>query len=171
MTSEWEDERGKTVYGTLELWVPDTLFQYYEPSWYAKFDPKSPRLRLLPRDSLTTWIKSTPWRPLIGAVEIDLKAVSAPAGNRLSSRDPFEPGIRMEGANLQPEPPRIGFVQLDGNGTALTIERKSSRGFSGKWTTYFFGVIVRNGRELPNPHGTFCARRIGNHAPPPPNTR
>jgi hypothetical protein len=172
MVSQWEDERGKVVQGRLELWAPDTMFQYYEPSWYAKYDPKSPRLRILPRDSITTWTKADSWRPLIGMVAIDLRAASAPGSNQLTSRDPFEPGVRLEGANLQFDPVGLGFVRLDGSTTALTIKRASDQGFSGTWTTSSgFGYRVRKGRRVPNPSGFFCARRLPDSHVPPPNTR
>lgn len=159
MISQWEDDRGKIVSGHIELWEPDTLFQHYEPSWYAKFDPKS-GFRLLPRDSITSWVRSSGWRPLIGVIDLDLRALSLPASNRLQSRDPFEPGVRLEGSELRLAPLLLGFVQFDGNSTSLTVERTWGGGFSGRWKESGWGVIVRNGRELPDPSGVFCARRV-----------
>ncbi len=160
MASEWEDQRGRAVRGHLELWAPDTLFQHYEPDWYARYDPTSPGLRLLPKDSITRWTKGYVWRPLIGVIDIDLRALSLPTSGRLQSRDPFEPGVRVEGSELQIAPLRLGFVKFDGNSTALTIERTWAGGFSGKWKESGWGVMVRNGREVADPSGTFCARRI-----------
>jgi len=160
LISQWQDERGKLVRGQIELWAPDTLFQHYEPSWYAKYDSKSPGLRLLPKDSITTWMKVPTWRPLIGVVDIDLTVVSVPMSNQLKSRDPFEPGVRLEGSSLQLAPVRLGFLRLDGSSAALTIERTWIGGFSGKWNTSGWGVVIRNGREVPDPEGTFCARRV-----------
>jgi hypothetical protein len=162
MVSQWEDDRGKVVRGQLELWAPDTLFQRYEPLWYAKYDSKSPGLRILPKDSITTWIKSSEWKPLIGVVDIDLRVISVPTSSRLQSRDAFEPGVRLEGPELQFLPLRLGVIQFDGSSTSLTIERTWAGGFSGRWKESGWGVVVKNGKELPDRSGLFCARRLTN---------
>ena len=81
MVSQWEDDRGKVVRGRLDLWAPDTLFQHYEPSWYAKYDSKSPGLRLLPKDSiynvdvllhLQGYVLDPPWQAIPGLAFIAL---------------------------------------------------------------------------------------------------
>lgn len=160
MISQSEDDRGKVVRGQLQLWAPDTLFQHYEPSWYAKYDSKSPGLRVVAKDSITTWMRGSTWRPLIGVLDIDLHALSLPSSDRLQSRDPLDPGVRLEGSNLQVAPLRLGYVQFDGNSIALTIEHTWTGGFRGRWKESGWGVRVRDGRELPDPSGIFCARRI-----------
>jgi len=158
LTSSWEHERGKTVRGSLELWMPDTLFQSYEPDYYIKRD--TVLRRIIATDSITRWRRTGTWRPLIGSAQIDLHAVSAPQSKQLGSRDPFEPGARLEGANLQFEPVRLGYLRFDGNSMALKIEHSNQSGFSGKWVTSGFGYIVLKGRRVPDPSGTFCAVRI-----------
>lgn len=157
MTSEWEDQKGRIALGRMELWAPDTLLQWYLPDFYDQAESR--RHHLVLRETPQRWTKSGGWKPLIGAAEIDLASMMVP-GNRISSRDPFEPGLRLEGIELEISPVKLGYIQLDGSSASLIIERVAGDGFSGRWTTSFFGTLLRHGREVENPSGRFCARRV-----------
>jgi hypothetical protein len=169
LTSKWEHEHGKTVRGSLDLWTPDSLFQFYEPEYYVKQDTVI--RRFVATDSITRWRRTGRWRPLIGAARMDLHKVSAPQSKQLGSRDPFKPGVRLEGANLQFEPVHLGYRRVDGSSMALKIERSSRLGFTGRWVTDGFGDIILKGRKVPHPSGTFCASRAVVTSRKPPNTR
>jgi hypothetical protein len=141
----------------MELWVPDTLIQHYEPNWVDR-SPEA-RGRMILTDTVQSWSKAGVWRPLIGTANIDLASLSIPTQRHLASRDRFEPGLRLENNQLEIEPVKPGFYMIDGWRTALTIERVNTRGFMGTWTTVGWSQ-VRNGKPVGNPFGTFCALRI-----------
>ncbi len=162
MISEWEEQRGRVVKGRLELWAPDTLLQHYEPDLYQSVDSSDPHLSIVHvSDSIVGWHRSSVWRPLSGAADIDLASVGAPGSTIIHSRDPYEPGLRMEGVELRVGAPRYGFRAFDGSSTTFVVERAGPAAFSGHWRTDFgIGAIVRDGRRLPNPSGRFCAWRV-----------
>jgi hypothetical protein len=159
MLVESPAERGRVARGRIELWAPDTLFQRYMPEWHYTLDSATRIIASL--DSIREWRRSGVWRPLVGAAAIDLAPLGPRTGARLASRDPHEPGLRLEGTELVVEPVRLGFAQADGNTTTLHVERAGPAGFAGRWGARFgYSVRAPNGRPVPNPVGRFCARRV-----------
>lgn len=138
LVSDWEELKGKHARGRLVLQPTDTLRRFYVPR-------------------LTGGWHRSGNRPLWGWAEIDVDAVNAGSSGNPRSHDPDAPGVLLDSD---------GSLELgvwrgnDGFSTTLTIERVSSHAFSGRWTTSL-GILymVRDGRRLPNPNGTFCAVR------------
>jgi hypothetical protein len=166
LVSTWLEDAGRTTEGHLSLWVADTLRRFYEPQYLTIYDSTQPPEKRLSTsrvvlDSIVRWDRSGYDRPLLGALEIDLQPVSAPAEAHLASRDPNEPGARLEGRELHLTPVRLGLVSTDASFTTLRINAVDDRAFYGRWTTDFgLGRLSRNGRIVPNPSGYFCAQRL-----------
>lgn len=161
-------ERGRATEGRLSLWLADTLRRYYEPRYLTLRDSTdTTRLRIrsshVVTDSILGWHRSGVDRPVLGALEIDLRPVGASAKAHLSSRDPNEPGARLEGEDLQLTPARLGLRRADEPSTTLHLRAVDDRGFYGRWTAdigYGLEILDRNGRTVPEPFGYFCARRL-----------
>lgn len=89
--------------------------------------------------------------------------MAASAKAHLASRDPNEPGARLEGEDLHLTPLRPGVMGSYGPSTTLHLRAVDDRGFYGRWTTdfgYGLEILDRNGRPVAKPSGYFCARRL-----------
>jgi hypothetical protein len=137
MVSDWEDERGRSTRGRLELRQTDTLHQFYEQTPFG-------RRR---RGNRLLW----------GWSQIDSKTPTIPWSADPASRDPEHPGVLVHASGAL----EFGVWRgLDGSSTTLKIERITDTGFSGIWGSDLgIMVFIRDGRELANPHGHFCAVR------------
>ena len=132
-----ETARASRDSGRLTLWVQDSVrrtrsgFGQFPPGWGR---PLAAAYESEPRDTSSIW-----WR-------------------RRASRDLDRPGGILQRATL-----RIGDVDvLDGTGNNLVILNADSSGFRGRWRADLGIAVVidRDGRELPDPAGYFCARRV-----------
>lgn len=147
--------------GDLVLWVPDTLFEFYEPEYSAPPAASTSSGVGLGTETPTTalrWRRTAHPHLLAGASTIRLADLAAPGRFDLSSRDPFRPGVRLQGATLF-FAPRLGWKPVDGEWTTLHVEWVSAAGFWGTWATTFDQTVPRDahGHRLRNPHGFFCA--------------
>jgi hypothetical protein len=132
ITSLWENERGRRAEGQMHLLLaPDSLVYRIGPIW--------------------------------GAADINLEAIHIPIDKELlSSRNPKSPGLLWSdyiwhGLVLSK------VVSTGGPTTWLEVEGVSSSGFWGEWKSddSVVTILDEKGREIPYPHGLFCAVRSG----------
>ena len=133
-------ERGRSARGRLTLWPTDTLQRYYT--------------RALGVGEYRRWGD----KPLYGSADIELARVGASTEGELRSADPEWPGVIVHRSGDV----WLGFAAvLDGSTTALRITDVTSDSLWGTWeASYGYIVRVRDGREVPNPAGYFCAFRV-----------
>ena len=110
--------------------------------------------------SAVHWRRTAHPHLLAGASTIQLGELAAPGRSDLTSRNPYHPGLLLQGADLS-FAPRLGWNPVDGEWTTLHIESVAATGFWGTWRTSFDRTVPRDakGRRLPNPYGFFCAMR------------
>lgn len=134
--------RGYHAQGRLLLWVRDSV-----------------------RRSQGMWGRLTQGRErLLGAAFERMPKDTSAQWRRMASRDLNHPGGVYAGGTL-----RLG--DCDGivvTGDDLHIERADSTGFRGRWVSDLGIAVILDGRggTMPNPSGTFCARRIADSPPP-----
>lgn len=138
IVSDWEDEKGRQVTGSLMLQATDTLHELYERGFTSRG-------------------RRTDRRPLWGWAQLQPGNVSLPWGADPTSRDPDHPGVLFHSNGLL----ELGVWRgLDGSSVSLFVQSISPTGFAGTWDSDLgIAVLVRHGRLLPNPHGHFCALR------------
>ena len=138
IVSDWEDEQGQQVTGRLVLQPTDTLHALHEQMFTGRW-------------------RRTDSRPLWGWAEVKPKNVTLPWSADPTSRDPEHPGVLFHSNGLL----ELGVWRgLDGSTVSLMVQSTSPTGFAGTWDSDLgIAVMTRDGRQLPNPHGHFCAFR------------
>jgi hypothetical protein len=97
---------------------------------------------------------------LIGAASVPLSPVGAVANGDLTSLNPSAPGAVVSGLRIEIGVCPLRMVCGDIQSTLLTVDWIGAHGFGGRWTTDLgFLVVIRDGKQLPNPGGYFCAVR------------
>ena len=136
LVSDWEEEAGRAVTGTLALQSTDTLHQFYE------------------RGIMGQWRRSGN-RVAWGWADIVPGKVTLPWSADPAARDPEHPGVLLHSTGRL----ELGVWRgLDGSSTTLMVRTVGPLGFAGTWNSDLgVAVIDKDGRQLANPHGHFCA--------------
>jgi hypothetical protein len=150
---------------------PEVLVGRYEFTMVSAWEEAAGRWS---RGELEIW--QTPGGKVQGSSDIDLDSLMVPGQTRrdpsaewlgsgdLLSRDTLNAGLvyhSLRAAYTEAHFLLAPIVTADGSQSWLEVDSLSDMGFWGRWDSDLGLIsIVKEGRILPNPHGTFCARRL-----------